>query len=200
MKAVISNNSTNKAMAVKAALNTTRQTMVISKAGTISISKQLLNTLKTINQKMVTSFNLLYPFLVGKKNQQDTDLDEDEVQQNHRQVYQNGNAGNMSADAIGSAAAMNVLKQFTSGSGSSSSSGAGGGGGGGLQSMLIGRAMSEAAKLFDQSGGAASGNKQDAVSSAGGTILKLLLKSKFSGTTGGANSGGLSSLMSSFLR
>jgi len=199
MKAVISNNSTNKAMAVKAALNTTRQTMVISKAGTISISKQLLNTLKTINQKMVTSFNLLYPFLVGKKNQQDTDLDEDEVQQNHRQVYQNGNAGNMSADAIGSAAAMNVLKQFTSGSGSSSSSGAGGGGGG-LQSMLIGRAMSEAAKLFDQSGGAASGNKQDAVSSAGGTILKLLLKSKFSGTTGGANSGGLSSLMSSFLR
>lgn len=31
-------------------------------------------------------------------------------------------------------------------------------------------------QLFDQSGGAASGTKQDAVSSAGGMIMKLMMK------------------------
>ena len=76
--------------------------------------------------------------------------------------------------------------------------------------------MSEAAKLFDQSGGAASGDKQDAVTSAGQTMMKLLLKNQvrfwFDGEAGrrtltlwrrqvsgmmggGGSSGGLSSLM-----
>jgi hypothetical protein len=36
-------------------------------------------------------------------------------------------------------------------------------------------------QLFDQSGGAASGSKQDAVNGAGSTIMKLLLKSQVSG-------------------
>lgn len=59
--------------------------------------------------------------------------------------------------------------------------------------------MAEATKLFDKSGGAASGNKQDAVNGAAMTIMKLLVQSKFSGgasTTGGSNSGGLGSLLS----
>ena len=86
---------------------------------------------------------------------------------------------------MGSAAAMQILKGFTSG-----------GGGGGSQSQLIGLAMAEASKLFDQSGGASSGNKQDAVNGAAMTVMKLLVQSKFSGgTTGGGNSGGLSGLM-----
>ena len=61
---------------------------------------------------------------------------------------------------------------------------------------LLSLAMAEASKLFDKSGGSSSGNKQDAVNSAGMTIMKMMLKSKFSGTTGGKDSGGLGSLMS----
>ena len=61
---------------------------------------------------------------------------------------------------------------------------------------LISLAMAEASKLFDKSGGSAHGNKQDAVNSAGMTIMKLMVQSKFSGTTGGKESGGLSGLMS----
>jgi hypothetical protein len=55
--------------------------------------------------------------------------------------------------------------------------------------------MAEASKLFDQSG-AGSGNKQDAVNGAAMTVMKLLVQSKFSGATGGGNSGGLGSLLS----
>ena len=59
-------------------------------------------------------------------------------------------------------------------------------------------AMAEATKLFDKSGGASSGNKQDAVNSAAMTAMKLMVQSKFSGggTTGGSSSGGLGSLLS----
>lgn len=57
-------------------------------------------------------------------------------------------------------------------------------------------AMAEASKLFEQSGGAASGNKQDAVNGAAMTVMKLLVQSKFSSVTGGSSSGGLSGLMS----
>ena len=60
---------------------------------------------------------------------------------------------------------------------------------------LISLAMAEASKLFDKSGGSAHGNKQDAVNSAGMTIMKLMVQSKFSGTTGGKDSGGLGGLM-----
>ncbi|KAK8847394.1 hypothetical protein IAR55_005252 [Kwoniella newhampshirensis] len=127
---------------------------------------------------------------IGNMNKDDTDVDEDRVQQQHQEAYGQGNAGSMSAGAMGSAAAMQALKQFTSGQ-----SGAAGSGGGDMQSKIIGMAMSEAAKLFDQSGGAASGNKQDAVTSAGQTIMKMYLKSQVTGMMGGGNSGGLSSLM-----
>ncbi|WVF69820.1 hypothetical protein IAT40_004599 [Kwoniella sp. CBS 6097] len=135
-------------------------------------------------------FSTAMSFL-GGMNKDDNDVDEDRVQQEHQQAYGQGNASNMSANSIGAAAAMQALKSFTSGG-----SPAAGSGGGDMQSKMIGMAMSEAAKLFDQSGGAATGNKQDAVTSAGQVIMKLLLKSQFSGMTGGGNSGGLSGLMS----
>ena len=35
-------------------------------------------------------------------NKDDADIDEDKVQQDHKQAYSQGNAGNMSANAIGS--------------------------------------------------------------------------------------------------
>jgi hypothetical protein len=44
--------------------------------------------------------------------------------------------------------------------------------------------MSEASKLFDQSGGAANGGKQDVVNSAAQTIMKFVLKSQMSGMMG----------------
>ncbi len=78
-----------------------------------------------------------------------------------------------------------AFKNFTSG---------GGGGGGGSQTQLISMAMAEASKLFDQHGGSSSGGKQDAVNGAAMTVTKLLVQSKFSGLTGGGNSGGLSGL------
>jgi len=55
--------------------------------------------------------------------------------------------------------------------------------------------MAEASQLFDSSGGASSGNKQDAVNGAASTVMKLLVQSKLSALTGGGNSGGLGSLM-----
>ena len=84
---------------------------------------------------------------------------------------------------------LQVLKKFTSGNTGSSASG-------GSQTQLISMAMAEATKLFDKSGGAASGNKQDAVNGAAMTVMKLLVQSKFSGAVGGGNSGGLGGLMS----
>lgn len=60
-------------------------------------------------------------------------------------------------------------------------------------------AMAEATKLFDKSGGKASGNKQDAVNGAAMTVMKLLFQSKFGGggqLGGGSNSGGLGGLLS----
>ena len=95
----------------------------------------------------------------------------------------------MDASSLGAAAAMQAFKHFTSSGGSSH------GGSGNPQSQLVGMAMAEASKLFDQSGGASKGNKQDAVNGAAGTVMKLLIKSKFSQMTGGSNSGGLSQLM-----
>jgi hypothetical protein len=55
--------------------------------------------------------------------------------------------------------------------------------------------MSEASKLFDKSGGAASGNKQDVVNGAAMTAVKLFVQSKAKSYIGGGNSGGVSGLM-----
>ncbi len=80
-----------------------------------------------------------------------------------------------------------MLKNYTSGKS----------GGGSSHSQMISMAMAEASKLFDKSGGASSGGKQDAVNGAAMTVMKLLVQSKFSGgAIGGGNSGGLGSLMS----
>lgn len=54
--------------------------------------------------------------------------------------------------------------------------------------------MAEASKLFDSSGGSSQGNKQDAINSAGMTIMKLMVQSKLGG--GGGGMGGLMSIVS----
>lgn len=61
---------------------------------------------------------------------QGQDLDENELQQAHQQAYGNQDSSNMSSQALGSAAAMNALKQFTQGGGQQQ-------GGGNMQSSMI---------------------------------------------------------------
>jgi len=124
----------------------------------------------------------------GSINPQSHEIDEDGLKDAHTQAYQNGNASSLPASSLGAAAAMQAIKNFTSGGGSSSGSS-----GGNMQSKLIGMAMAEASKLFE-SQGAASGNKQDAVNGAASTVMKFLLKSQLSSFTGGGNSGGLGQL------
>ena len=130
-------------------------------------------------------------------------IDEGQVRDAHDRAYNKGSGGNLSANSLGSAAAMQVgypsitcactfmfhllqiFKQLTSG----------GKGSGSNHNDLISMAMAEASKLFDKSG-ASSGGKQDAVNGAAMTVMKLLVQSKSKSTVGGSNSGGLGSLMS----
>ncbi|KAI0347781.1 hypothetical protein BDW22DRAFT_1349847 [Trametopsis cervina] len=126
-------------------------------------------------------FSSALDFLNNNHDEHNRPVDEEHVTAAHQQAYSNGNASSLSASSMGSAAAMQVLKSST--------------GGGGSQTQLISLAMAEASKLFDGAGGASSGNKQDAVNSAAMTVMKLLVQSKFSGTTGGGNSGGPGSLI-----
>ncbi|KAI9460542.1 hypothetical protein BJY52DRAFT_260735 [Lactarius psammicola] len=134
-------------------------------------------------------FSSALSFVGQNKGQHQDPLDEDEVQEAHRKVYEDKSEKDLPASSLGSAAALEVLKKFTSGSGGKSGSGS-------SQTQLISMAMAEASKLFDKSGGGSGGGKQDAVNGAAMTVVKLLVKSKFSGgVTGGGNSGGLGSLL-----
>ena len=72
--------------------------------------------------------------------------------------------------------------QFTGGSANGQSSSAGGAStatidadGAGGQNALLSMAMQEASQLFNQSGGPSSGSKNDVVSSAATTMMKLML-------------------------
>ncbi|KAH8928989.1 hypothetical protein BT69DRAFT_362826 [Atractiella rhizophila] len=123
-------------------------------------------------------------------------INEHEATRAHEEAYAKGNASSMDAKSIGTAAALQAMKMFTSGSGSAGAS-SHSSSGGDMQSKMIGMAMSEAAKLFESTGGQAAGGKTDAVSSAGATMLKLIVQSKLkgAGAMGGSDSGGLSGLM-----
>lgn len=133
-------------------------------------------------------------------------IDENQVRDAHDRAYNQGSGSGLSANSLGSAAAMQVgmanllpvpvssisvfhllqiFKQFTSG----------GKGSGSSQNDLMSMAMAEASKLFDKSG-ASSGGKQDALNGAAMTVMKLVVQSKFKSTVGGSDSGGVGSLMS----
>lgn len=132
-----------------------------------------------------------------KDNDDDDEMDEHKVVEAHDRAYKQGAGGSLDAKSMGAAAALQAFKQFTSGNNASNPS-ANTGGGGSSQTKLIGMAMAQAAKLFDSSGGAAGGQKQDAVNSAGTMIMKLMLKQKMGQMTGGGsgNSGGMGGLAS----
>lgn len=90
------------------------------------------------------------------------DIDQEHMVNSHQKFYGGGGGGNgpASSNELGAGAAMQALKSFT-----------GGGGSGGGQNQLIGLAMAEAEKLFDQQ--SANGN---AVSCS---LLDLLKRVRF---------------------
>lgn len=94
---------------------------------------------------------------------------------------------------MGSAAAMQALKLFSSGQAGGQSQ---------SQSQFVALAMAEASKLFDQqaSQGKVAGNssKDSAVMQAGEMALKMYMKSQ-AGGGGSSGAGGLLSLASKFM-
>ncbi|EGN98542.1 hypothetical protein SERLA73DRAFT_139044 [Serpula lacrymans var. lacrymans S7.3] len=130
-------------------------------------------------------FSAALSHVTSHSSQHREPVDEGEVRDSHRQAYAEGGAGGLSAGSMGGAAAMQILQKVTSG------------GGGGSQTELISMAMAEAGKLFDQSGGASSGSKQDAINGAAMTVMKLVVQSKLGG--GGGGMGGLMSLATKFI-
>ncbi|RYP17911.1 hypothetical protein DL765_004230 [Monosporascus sp. GIB2] len=126
-----------------------------------------------------------------KQSLADEDLDEDDAVRQHKRFYDDKDDDDADDRSMGSAAAMQALKIFSSGKSENQSQGA-----------LIGLAMAEASKLFDQksSQGKVSGetSKESAVTKAGEMALKFYLKSQGS-NSGGSGGGGSDSKMSGLL-
>ncbi|KUL82592.1 hypothetical protein ZTR_10244 [Talaromyces verruculosus] len=122
-------------------------------------------------------------------NLSNQDIDQEHMVNSHQKFYGGGggNDGPASSNELGAGAAMQALKAFTSG------------GSGRGQNQLIGLAMAEAEKLFDQqsANGNASGDKQSAINSAAEMAFKMYMKGQGGlGGTGGPS--GLLSLASKF--
>ncbi|RYP71390.1 hypothetical protein DL770_008138 [Monosporascus sp. CRB-9-2] len=127
-----------------------------------------------------------------KQSLADEDVDEDDAVRQHKRFYDDKDDDDADDRSMGSAAAMQALKMFSSGKSENQSQGA-----------LIGIAMAEASKLFDQksSQGKVSGeaSKESAVTKAGEMALKFYLKSQGSNSGGGGISGDSDSKMSGLL-
>ncbi|CEP14690.1 hypothetical protein [Parasitella parasitica] len=101
----------------------------------------------------------------------------------HEQVYTHEN--NVSSRDMGSAAAMQAFKMFSSNNSN----------GGGSSNELVGLAMGEAMKLFNKQGGSASGaNQSEMLQSAAMMAMKLFMTQK-SGGSGDSSSGGIGQIM-----
>ncbi|EEP77855.1 predicted protein [Uncinocarpus reesii 1704] len=105
--------------------------------------------------------------------------------------HEGGDRGKVDADFLGSGAALQALKMFSSGEGRQSQSG------GHDQNKLIGLAMAQAGKLWDQQNqqGQVATDKQSAINSAAKMALKMYLKNQSGGKLGGV--GGLGGLAGS---
>ncbi|KAK4041569.1 hypothetical protein C8A01DRAFT_34409 [Parachaetomium inaequale] len=125
------------------------------------------------------------------------DIDEEDAVQSHRKFFDTlggastTNSEPASSSSLGSAAAMQALKLFTSGESSSTPQSQ-------SQNAFVGLAMAQAAKLFDaqasQGNVAAGADKQSVVMKAGEVALKMYLKSRGGGQAG-AQAGGMEGLM-----
>ncbi|KAG5939885.1 hypothetical protein E4U59_002808 [Claviceps monticola] len=118
---------------------------------------------------------------------QSEEIDEQDAVKKHQQAYQNDGKGDSST--LGTAAAMQALKQFTQSSHSASSTSG--------QGAFLGMAMTEASKLFDDKaaqgkvqGGA---SKENVVQHAVETAMKMYFKSQ------ATSQGGLAGMAAKFL-
>ncbi|KAI8340319.1 hypothetical protein BC941DRAFT_450788 [Chlamydoabsidia padenii] len=109
----------------------------------------------------------------------------------HDRIYNRGDASGASSRDMGSAAALQAFKMFTS-------KGSGGGGGGG-SSELIGMAMGEAMKLYKGSaggaGGGGGGNQAEMLQAAAAMAMKLFASQSGGASSGGGSAGGIGALM-----
>jgi len=135
-------------------------------------------------------FSSALAFINSSPDKHEEPIDEERATEAHNLAYSERSPHGLSANSMGTAAAMEIMKKFTGGGDKHDSKKPQ------SKTDLVSLAMAEASKLFDKHGGSTQGTKQDAVNSAGMTIMKLLVQSKFSGTTGGKDSGGLGGLMS----
>ncbi|KAI1167131.1 hypothetical protein F5B18DRAFT_525550 [Nemania serpens] len=146
-------------------------------------------------------FSNLLGALGQKKNRlADEDIDEDEAVRTHKKYFRDDDDDDNDADdrSMGSAAAMQALKMFTSGESGNTAKTSG-------QGAFVGLAMAEASKLFDKKasqGKVSSGSsKESAVMQAGETAFKMYLKSQGNNQSSSSSSGasGLLGLASKFL-
>ncbi|KAJ5183789.1 hypothetical protein N7492_001405 [Penicillium capsulatum] len=148
-------------------------------------------------------FNSALSFLNERKDalsQSDKyEVDESHAVNSHQAMYGSGSStGSHDSGSVGAGAAMQALKMFTSGSGSESGSG-----GGMDKNKLIGIAMAQAGKLWDEkqgSGANMSGDKQSAVNHAAEMALKMYMKGQGNGLGGTGGPSGLMGLASKFLK
>ncbi|KAA1128632.1 hypothetical protein PGTUg99_017326 [Puccinia graminis f. sp. tritici] len=122
-------------------------------SGDSSLFKSAVSFLKTQAQK--------------KGDDDDDDIDEEKAVEAHDRAYNQKQGSSLDAKSMGTAAALQAFKQFSQGGGSNEPKPTEDN-----KSKLIGMAMAQAAKLFDSSGGASGGQKQDAVNSAGSMVMK----------------------------
>ncbi|KAK0731533.1 hypothetical protein B0H67DRAFT_549282 [Lasiosphaeris hirsuta] len=137
---------------------------------------------------------------IGQRKHQvaQEDIDEEDAVSSHKQFFGASPTPEATSSSMGSAAALQALKLFTSGSSDTHQPQS--------QSAFIGLAMSQASKLFDQQASAgnvaASADKQSAVTKAGEMALKMYLKSQaghgggLPGASSGGGSGSLGGLLS----
>ncbi|KAM3516253.1 hypothetical protein MY11210_000012 [Beauveria gryllotalpidicola] len=121
------------------------------------------------------------------------DVDEKDAAHQHDQVYNKGD-NNTSVNAMGTAAAMQALKKFTSGGQQQN----------GGKNDFVSLAMGEASKLFDSkaaNGSVASGaEKQSVIQKAAEVAMKLYFKSQLQQSGGSGGLGGLASMASQFIK
>ncbi|RMJ25589.1 hypothetical protein PHISP_03558 [Aspergillus sp. HF37] len=140
-------------------------------------------------------FNTAISHLDSRKHEYsetEPEVDEEGYMRAHQSVF-DGEGETHDSGTVGTGAAMQALKMFTSGSG-------GGGGGGMDKNVMIGMAMSQAGKLWEEKNGqgSVSGDKQSAVNSAAEAAMKMYIKSQYGiGGTGGPS--GLMGMASKFL-
>ncbi|KAF3057285.1 beta-flanking protein [Daldinia childiae] len=143
--------------------------------------------------------SLLGALTQKKQSLAEEDVDEDDAVKQHKRFFErddNDDNDNEADDkSLGSAAAMQALKLFTSGQSESAHESS-------SQSAFVGLAMAEASKLFDQKASqgkvSSDSSKESAVMKAGEMALKMYLKSQGGGKAQSSGSGILG-LASKFL-